>query len=72
MIFTMTLQQVDLLKGESDVVGEILERVTKAINDLNLALVTPRLFIITKPGIIFPSFLEKRYADRQERGQQPH
>ncbi len=68
----MTLQQVDLLKGESDVVGEILERVTKAINDLNLALVTPRLFIITKPGIIFPSFLEKRYADRQERGQQPH
>jgi len=68
----MTLQQVDLLKGESDVVGGILERVTKAINDLNLALVTPRLFIITKPGIIFPSFLEKRYADRQERGQQPH
>lgn len=68
----MTLQQVDLLKGESDVVGEILERVTKAINDLNLALVTPRLFIITKPGIIFPSFLEKRYADRQKRGQQPH
>jgi len=68
----MTLQQVDLLKGESDVVGEILERVTKAMNDLNLALVTPRLFIITKPGIIFPSFLEKRYADRQERGQQPH
>ncbi len=68
----MTLQQVDLLKGESDVVGEILERVTKAINDLNLALVTPRLFIITKPGILFPSFLEKRYADRQERGQQPH
>jgi len=72
MIFTITLQQVDLLKGESDVVGEILERVTKAINDLNLALVTPRLFIITKPGILFPSFLEKRYADRQERGQQPH
>jgi len=72
MIFTMTLQQVDLLKGESDVVGEILERVTKAMNDLNLALVTPRLFIITKPGIIFSSFLEKRYADRQKRGQQPH
>jgi len=72
MIFTITLQQVVLLKGESDVVGEILERVTKAINDLNLALVTPRLFIITKPGILFPSFLEKRYADRQERGQQPH
>jgi len=72
MIFTMTLQQVDLLKGESDVVGRILERVTKAMNDLNFALVTPRLFIITKPGIIFPSFLEKRYADRQERGQQPH
>lgn len=68
----MTLQQVDLLKGESNVVGEILERVTKAMNDLNLALVTPRLFIITKPGIIFPSFLEKRYADRQKRGQQPH
>ena len=68
----MTLQQVDVLKGESDVVGGILERVTKAINDLNLALVTPRLFIITKPGILFPSFLEKRYADRQERGQQPH
>ena len=68
----MTLQQVDLLKGESYVVGGILERVTKAINDLNLALVTPRLFIITKPGILFPSFLEKRYADRQERGQQPH
>ena len=68
----MTLQQVDLLKGESDVIGEILERVTKAMNDLNLALVTPRLFIITKPGIIFPSFLEKRYADRQKRGQQPH
>ena len=68
----MTLQQVDLLKGESDVVGEILERVTKAMNDLNLALVTPRLFIITKLGIIFPSFLEKRYADRQKRGQQPH
>lgn len=67
----MTLQQVDLLKGESDVVGGILERVTKAINDLNLALVTPRLFIITKPGIIFPSFLEKRNADRQKRGQQP-
>ena len=68
----MTLQQVDLLKGESDVVGGILERVTKAINDLNLALVTPRLFIITKTGILFPSFLEKGYADRQERGQQPH
>ena len=68
----MTLQQVDLLKGESDVVGEILERVTKAMNDLNLALVTPRLFIITKPGIIFPSFLEKIYDDRQKRGQQPH
>ena len=68
----MTLQQVDLLKGESDVVGGIPERVTKAMNDLNLALVTPRLFIITKPGILFPSFLEKRYADRQERGQQPH
>jgi len=72
MIFTMTLQQVDLSKGESNVVGEILERVTKAMNDLNLALVTPRLFIITKPGIIFPSFLEKRYDDRQKRGQQPH
>ena len=69
MISITELQQVDLLKGESDVVGEILERVTKAINDLNLALVTPRLFIITKPGIIFPSFLEKRYDDRYQRGQ---
>jgi len=68
----MTLQQVGLLKGESDVVGGITERVTKAMNDLNFALVTPRLFIITKPGIIFPSFLEKRHVDRQERGQQPH
>ena len=68
----MTLQQVDLSKGKSDVVGGITERVTKAMNDLDFALVTPRLFIITKPGILFPSFLEKRYADRQERGQQPH
>ena len=72
MISITELQQVDLLKGESGSVDGITERVTKAMNDLDFALVTPRLFIITKPGTIFPSFLEKRNADRQKRGQQPH
>lgn len=69
MISITELQQVDLLKGESGSVDGMTERVTKAMNDLDFALVTPRLFIITKLGIIFPSFLEKRYDDKYQRGQ---